>query len=342
MNTQIKIIVSILILLGVGVFWYFTNRNINKSPEIDTTSNSPIQNEKGDGTAKEFGFENKGLKTNTAKLSIPFEKILDGGPGKDGIPALTNPKFVSVKEASKNTKDDVDGIVVSSLNVVKFYPYNIMVWHEIVNDVVGDKALAITFCPLCGSAIVFDAEIKGKAEQFGVSGKLYESNLLMYDKSTESLWSQSIGTAVVGDRTGEKLTVYPSQVLSFKAFKEKWPNAEVLSTDTGYGRNYAFYPYGDYDNNDSLYFPISIKDNRFPSKEIMFVVNAYDKSVAFPVNQLNSSIASVDVGGNKVTGAIIDGEIVVKDATGKILPGYHEMWFSWATHHQEDGVVWKK
>ena len=337
-----KIIVPIILFLGVVVFWYFINRNINKSPEIGPVSNSSIQNEDANGTAKEFGFENKGLKTNTTKLSIPFEKILDGGPGKDGIPALTNPKFVSVKEAGKNTKDDVDGIVVSSLNVVKFYPYNIMVWHEIVNDVVGDKALAITFCPLCGSAIVFDAEIKGKAEQFGVSGKLYESNLLMYDKSTESLWSQSIGTAVVGDRTGEKLTVYPSQVLSFKAFKEKWPNAEVLSTDTGYGRNYAFYPYGDYNNNESILFPISIKDNRFPAKEIMYVVNAYDKSVAFPVNQLNSSIASVDVGGNKVTGAIIDGEIIVKDATDKILPGYHEMWFSWATHHQEDGVVWKK
>jgi hypothetical protein len=339
---QIKIIVPILILLGFGVFWYFINRNSNKNPEISTTPNSSVQNESGDMTGKEFGFENKGLKTNTARLSIPLDKILDGGPGKDGIPALTNPKFVSVKEASKNIKDDVDGIVVSSLNTVKFYPYNIMVWHEIVNDVVGGKTLVITFCPLCGSAIVFDAEINGKAEQFGVSGKLYESNLLMYDKSTESLWSQSIGTAVVGDRTGEKLSVYPSQVVSFKILKEKWPNSEVLSTDTGYGRSYDFYPYGDYNNNDSLYFPISIKDNRFPPKEIMYVVNAYDKSVAFPTKQLGGSPASVDVGGNKVTGAIVDGEIIVKDTSGKILPGYHEMWFSWATHHQEDGVVWKK
>ncbi len=151
-----------------------------------------------------------------------------------------------------------------------------------------------------------------------------------------------IGTAVVGDRTGEKLSVYPSQVVSFKALREGWPNAEVLSTDTGYGRDYAFYPYGDYHNNDNLYFPISIKDSCFPSKEIMFVVNIHGKSVAFPIKQLSGSPASVDVGSNKVTGAIIDGEIVVKDATGKILPGYHEMWFSWATHHQEDGVVWKK
>jgi hypothetical protein len=330
----------IIIIISVSTIWYFIY--INKSSKIDTMSDFLIQNIKSDGTAKEFNFENKGLKTNTAKLSIPFDKILDGGPGKDGIPSLTNPKFVSAKEASKNIKDDVDGIVVSFGKVIKFYPYSIMVWHEIVNDVVGGKPLTVTFCPLCGSAIVFDAEINGKDELFGVSGKLYESNLLMYDKSTESLWSQSIGTAVVGDRTGEKLSVYPSQVVSFKSLKEKWPNAEVLSIDTGYSRDYTFYPYGDYDNNDNLYFPISIKDSRFSSKEIMFVVNAYDKSVAFPVKQLSGSLASVDVGGNKVTAAIIDGEIIVKDASGKILPGYHEMWFSWATRHQEDGIVWKK
>lgn len=325
---QIKIILVIIVLLGIGVFWYFGKNTQNINPEINVS---------GDSSTKEFAFQGKGLSTNTTKSSISLDKVLDGGPGKDGIPALTNPKFVDIKAAEKSVKDDMDGLVVSVGNSAKFYPYSIMVWHEIVNDVVGNKPLVITFCPLCGSAIVFDT-----ADQFGVSGKLYESNLLMYDKKTESLWSQSIGTAVVGDMTGEKLVIYPSQVLPFKTFKEKWPNAEVLSTDTGYGRNYAFYPYGDYDNNDSLYFPISIKDNRFPSKEIMFVVNAYDKSVAFPVNQLSSSIALVDVGGNKVTGAIIDGEIVVKDATGKILPGYHEMWFSWATHHQEDGVVWKK
>ncbi|MBI2086951.1 MAG: DUF3179 domain-containing protein [Candidatus Zambryskibacteria bacterium] len=328
MNTQVKIILIVLILLGIGAFWYFGKNNQSVNSQIDLlNTDSP----------KETAFQNKGLNTNTAKASIPLEKVLDGGPGKDGIPALINPKFISIKEAEKNIEDDMDGLVVSIGNSVKFYPYNIMVWHEIVNDVVGGKPLAITFCPLCGSAIVFET-----TDQFGVSGKLYESNLLMYDKKTESLWSQSIGTAVVGDRTGEKLTVYPSQVLSFKTFKGKWPSGLVMSTDTGFNRNYELYPYRDYNNNDDVYFPISIKDSRFPAKEIMYVVNAYNHSVAFPVKQLGESPVSVDVGGNKVTGAIIEGEIVVKEASGKILPGYHEMWFSWVIHHQEDGVVWKK
>jgi len=327
------IALGVLIFVGMGVTLYFMNDNKKASSEI---------NPQDDLSPREFIFENKGLKTNTAKASISLEKVLDGGPGKDGIPALTNPKFISIEEAEKDIKDDVDGIVVSVNKEIKFYPYNIMVWHEIVNDVVGGKPLAITFCPLCGSAIVFEAEINEKSEQFGVSGKLYESNLLMYDKSTESLWSQSIGTAVVGDRTGEKLIVYPSQVASFKILKEKWPNAEVLSTNTGHNRDYTFYPYGDYNSDDNILFPISIKDSRFPPKEIMFVVNAYGKSVAYPIKQLSGSVTSVEVDGNTVTAEIIDGETIVKDASGKILPGYHEMWFSWATHHQEDGVVWEK
>lgn len=333
MSTQIKIIILLLVLLVVSGFWYFSKSNQNANLESNITQ----QNIQDDNTEKEFAFQNKGLKTNTAKASISLDKVLDGGPGKDGIPALTNPKFIDIKEAERSVKDEIDGLVVSVGNTVKFYPYSIMVWHEIVNDVVGGEPLVVTFCPLCGSAIVFDT-----SDQFGVSGKLYESNLLMYDKSTESLWSQSIGMAVVGDRTGEKLAIYPSQVLSFKTFKEKWPNGQVMSTDTGFSRNYELYPYGDYDNNDDIFFPISIKDTRLPAKEIMYVVNAYDHSVAFSVKQLSDNLSTVDVAGQKVTAAIIDGEIIVKDSSGKVLPGYHEMWFSWATHHQEDGVVWKK
>jgi len=341
-TSQIKIIITILIILGVGSFWYFINNNINKNSKTDTASNSLVQSELGDQAEKKFDFGNKGLKTNTAKLSIPLEKILDGGPGKDGIPALTNPKFVSVKEAEKDIAGDIDGMAVSVGSVTKFYPFSIMVWHEIVNDVVNSKPLVITFCPLCGSSIAFEAEVDGKIEQFGVSGKLYESNLLMYDKSTESLWSQSIGTAVVGDRTGEKLTIYNSQLMSFKDFSVKWPSGKVLSTDTGYSRNYEFYPYRDYNDNEDIFFQISFKDNRLPIKEIMYVVNAYEHSVAFPVKQLDASVVSVAVGDNKITATLIDGEVIVKDNSGKILPGYNEMWFSWATQHQKDGIVWKK
>ena len=217
-----------------------------------------------------------------------------------------------------------------------------MVWHEIVNDKTEGKSLVVTFCPLCGSVIVFDATVGGKQEQFGVSGKLYESNLLMYDKTTESLWSQIIGEAVVGDKTGEKLSVYPSQVMRFNAATEKYPNIDVLSKETGYSRSYGVSPYGDYNTNDKINFPISINDTRLPAKEIMYIVNVSDHSVAFKRNALSESEeAMVSVGDKKITAQIINGEIQVKNNEGKIIPGYTAMWFSWAIHHQKNGIVWK-
>jgi len=292
--------------------------------------------------AREVAFQSGGLKTNTAITAISLDKVLDGGPGKDGIPAITNPKFTSVAEAKKWLKDDADGIVVTVGKTTRFYPYNIIVWHEIVNDVIEKKPLVVTFCPLCGSAIVFDAMIDGKSEQFGVSGKLYESNLLMYDKTTESLWSQIIGEAVVGDRTGQQLTVYQSQVMKFKVAMEKYPNMDVLSEKTGYSRSYDVSPYGDYDTNDKIYFPISINDTRLPAKEIMYIVNIDDHSVAFKRNALSESkTATVSVGDKKISAIILDGEIQVKSEEGNIIPGYTAMWFSWAIHHQKNGVVWQ-
>ncbi len=283
-------------------------------------------------------FLRGGLKTNTAKTSIALEKILDGGPGKDGIPALTNPAFVSQTEAKKFLKDEMEGIKVTVGKTTRFYPYNILVWHEIVNDVVEGKPLVVTFCPLCGSAIVFDAE----GETFGVSGKLYESNLLMYDKSTESLWSQIIGEAVVGERMGAKLSIYPSQVISFKDLKMRYKGAQVLSAKTGYSRDYSFYPYGGYNESPDTIFPVSVKDNRFPAKEIMYAVNIGNASAAFKFKDLSENPAMLTVGSQKITVIKKDGEVEAKDESGKIIPGYYAMWFSWAAHHQKDGVVWQK
>ncbi|MFT7558005.1 MAG: hypothetical protein ACI83D_000685 [Planctomycetota bacterium] len=324
-----------LLVLGVGMFLYIkkSRSDIGITPDsttIDTEDNDLLE------------LVDKALQTNTSIASIPLEKILDGGPGKDGIPALTNPKFVSVKESRKDIDGDVDGMVVTVGDTTKFYPFSIMVWHEIVNDVIDDRSIVVTFCPLCGSSIAFESNTNGEKELFGVSGKLYESNLLMYDQSTESLWSQSTGTAVVGDRTGEKLAIYNSQLMSFDEFKAKWPDGQVLSIDTGHDRNYSFYPYRNYNENEKIYFPISVNDNRLPVKELMYVVNAYGKSVAFPVKQLSDSLESVTVDDRQITATLLDNEIIVTDDTGNILPGYHEMWFSWATQHQDDGIVWQK
>lgn len=290
--------------------------------------------------AKDERYTSDNFMTNTTIHSIDLSQVLDGGPGKDGIPALTNPVFTDIVHADATTQKS-DGILVTAGSVTKFYPYNVLVWHEIVNDVVDGKPLVVTFCPLCGSAIVFEAQVKGKSEHFGVSGKLYNSNLLMYDKTTESLWSQIQGEAVVGSLAGTKLSLYPSQIVSFKMIREKYPQAQILSIDTGYHRDYSFYPYGNYGNTNDLYFPISVTDTRLLAKEIMHVVNYNEHSIAFKVKDLKPGVvATVDVAGTKVTARIDGGEIKVTEPGGKELPSYTTMWFAWAIYHQKDGVVW--
>ncbi len=316
-----------------------TSEEIMKKKDDPTTEPAAVETE----PERKQAFARDDLKTNTAKISIPFAEILGGGPGKDGIPALDNPTFISVNAAKEIENDDTNGLLVESGGEAKFYPYNILVWHEIVNDTVGGAPVLVTFCPLCGTGIVFDPRINGKQENFGVSGKLWESNLLMFDRTTESLWSQALGRAVVGDKLGEELPIFPSQLLSFKEFSEQYPNGKVLSRDTGHTRVYDFYPYGNYDDNDSLYFPVSVTDNRLSLKEIMYVVPTGNQSVAFARAALiESGSATVSTASGTLTAIVEDGKIIVKNPSGKVLPGYHEMFFSWATHHQDDGVVWSE
>jgi len=163
----------------------------------------------------------------------------------------------------------------------------------------------------------------------------------MYDRSTESLWSQIIGEAVVGDRTGSKLNIYPSQVMTLSEIERKFPEAKVLSKDTGFTRIYGYYPYGDYDENNEFIFPVSQTDDRLSPKEIMFIVNYKDKSVAFKSLDLKPGIvAKITVEGDLLTAKNLDGEIIVETPTGQVLPGYNAMWFSWIIHNKDKGFVW--
>jgi hypothetical protein len=304
----------------------------------ETISTNLDQERKQDYISQAIKARFRGFKTNLNKRSIDLNLILDGGPGKDGIPAINNPKFVSISEAK--TKDDVLGVLVDIKGKKRYYPYNILVWHEIVNDSFNGQGIVVTFCPLCGSAIVFNAHLEGERLQFGVSGKLYESNMLMYDKKTESLWSQSRGESVVGDYTDIKLDLVQMQLIQFSELKAKYPETQILSEKTGYSRDYSLYPYGDYESTERLYCPVSVKDTRFKTKRIMYVFNLHDKSVAFPADNLGSGRIEKVIEGKAVAVERQGGEINVY-VDGKILPGYYEMWFSWATHHQEDGIVWK-
>jgi len=338
--TKLLYIIVLIIALFFIVFYFFS-----KSEENASITKSNDKDPEHDSLADEDRlFIRTGLKTNTSIHSIPIDEVLGGGPAKDGIPAILEPSFISLNEAKKIEKDDRQGVVVTVGNTTRFYPYSILVWHEIVNDIIEDTPVIVTFCPLCGSAIVFNPIVDGEKRTFGVSGKLWESNLLMYDKTNESLWSQILGKAVVGDDTGKSLEILPSQLITFKEFANKYPNGEVLSRNTGEKRNYDFYPYGSYESSDELYFPVSVSDTRLSSKEIMFIVNIDEYSGAFKRSDLLKVGSGELQVGNITVSAKVEGteiKLTNKD-TKEELAGYTAMWFSWAAHHQENGSVWSK
>jgi hypothetical protein len=189
-----------------------------------------------------------GLDTNFDKRSIDLNELIDGGPGKDGIPSIDNPKFISQEEASEWLRSREPVIALEINGEARAYPIQILMWHEIANDVLGGVPVSVTFCPLCYSAIVFDRRLDGDVLEFGVSGLLRHSDMIMYDRTTESLWQQFSGEALVGDLTGETLTIIPSQLISFEQFRESYPDAEILSRNTGHRRNYGENPYAGYDD----------------------------------------------------------------------------------------------
>ena len=189
-----------------------------------------------------------GFSTDLSINSIDLDELINGGPGKDGIPSIDNPQFVSQREASQWI-DDMEPVIALEVNgEARAYPIQILIWHEIVNDRIGGVPVLVTFCPLCYSAIVFDRRLNNLEYEFGVSGLLRHSDMVMYDRTTDSLWQQFSGEAIVGELTGDQLRIIPSQLISFAQFRENWPDAEVLSRNTGHRRNYGQNPYAGYDN----------------------------------------------------------------------------------------------
>ncbi len=209
-----------------------------------------------------------GNNTNNAWL-IPSNQIFDGGPGKDGIPSIDEPRFYSASEGDNFLfpEDLVVGIVQDG--VVRAYPHRILDWHEIVNDQLGDINVAVTYCPLTGTSSGWDRTTSSNSSTtFGVSGLLYNTNLIPYDRGTDSNWSQMLLQCVQGARKGEFIDLHMIVETTWRTWKELYPDTEVMSTQTGFNRNYGVYPYGDYrTNNDRILFPVSSTDPRRPAKE---------------------------------------------------------------------------
>jgi hypothetical protein len=221
--------------------------------------------------------------TNWDNRSIDLDELQSGGVPRDGIPALDDPSFVPIAAAADWLKDQEPVLVLDLNGVARAYPLQIMTWHEIVNDEVGGVPVAVTFCPLCYSAIAYDRRVGDRTLTFGVSGLLRHSDLVMYDRQTESLWQQLNGKAIVGDLTGQTLEPLPAQLISFAQFREVHPGGEVLSRETGYDRRYGQNPYAGYDDIDKQPFLYrGPTDGRVPPMEKVVTVSVDDGDKAYP------------------------------------------------------------
>lgn len=235
------------------------------------------------------------------KHTVPLDQIVSGGPPPDGIPSIDSPKFVSVIEGNKFLKE-TDKVVGINLNGdIRAYPLQILVWHEIVNDNVSGVPVAVTYCPLCFTNQVFKRTVNDTVIEFGTSGKLYNSNLVMYDRTSKSLWSQALGQAIVGSYSGVKLEEIPFDIAYWKDWKQLYPNSIVLSKDTGSVRPYGADPYGDYYTSPDILFPISNRDSRLELKEIV---------VGFKNNGLSKAYKLQDIEKLKVINDRVDNKSI--------------------------------
>lgn len=236
---------------------------------------------------EQAGGGNKGVapgwKTNVDKRSIDLSELMSGGPAKDGIPSIDDPKFVAVDNAGKWLQPGEPVISLKLGSDVRAYPLQILMWHEIVNDQVGGQNVTITFCPLCYTAIAFDRRLEGKVYSFGVSGMLRHSDMVMYDRQTESWWQQISGEAIVGDLTGKTLKQFLTQIVSFGQFSEAHPRGLVLSRETGFSRDYGRNPYVGYDDIDDVPFLFKGKtDKRLRPMEKVIAVELGSTARAYP------------------------------------------------------------
>lgn len=221
--------------------------------------------------------------TDLSTFSIDLSELKPGGPPKDGIPSIDDPSFVSIEAAREWIAPKEPVIALAHDDEARAYPLQILTYHEIVNDRVGGTPVAVTFCPLCYSALVFERTLDGDAVTFGVSGLLRHSDLVMYDRGSETLWQQLTGTAIVGSRTGETLDRLPSQIISFRQFAETHSDGLVLSRDTGYDRSYGRNPYAGYDDVDSRPFSFDGPvDDRLPPMAKVVAVSLGETHKAFP------------------------------------------------------------
>ncbi|MDP1691358.1 MAG: DUF3179 domain-containing protein [Burkholderiaceae bacterium] len=276
--------------------------------------------------------------------SIPVQAIQRGGPPKDGIPAIDRPRFVDAARARLGDDDRVLGISLGG--VTRAYPVRILNWHEVVNDHFGERAVLVTYCPLCGTGMAFELPARTAAAGFGVSGLLYNSDVLLYDRATLSLWSQILSTAISGPLKGTRLQAVPLTHTRWADWRQRHPKTEVLSTETGFQRDYARDPYAGYDRVQQLMFDVEHRDDRFPPKEWVLGLRIDGTAKAYPLSVLDRTVGAAGEIEDTVAGQRLrirynrsHGTAEAFDAKGQPLAGTMAFWFAWVAFHPRTEVL---
>ncbi len=265
----------------------------------------------------QLGVASQEWRTDFTRHTVPLDQVVSGGPSKDGIPAIDRPRFETTAGAARWLGEREPVAVVTVADEVRAYPLQILIWHEIVNDVVAAQPIAVTFCPLCNTALAFDRTVDGKALDFGTTGRLRYSDLVMYDRQTESWWQQATGEAIVGSYAGRRLRFIPAPVMSWRDFRTMYPEGRVLSRNTGYVRPYGRNPYEGYDTRPG---PIAgffrgARDPRLPALERVVALDLGDTAVAYAFSLLEHlRVVNDEVGGVPIVVFWVPGTASALDA----------------------------
>jgi hypothetical protein len=326
-----KILIGVLVLFSILIV--SCSSVIVEEKELSETADSSV-NEEFVGLEQEL----KTTKDGTKYLVNP-NKILSGGPPKDGIPSIDTPKFVTVQAADEWIEDNELVLALTYYNVKRVYPLQILVWHEIVNDQINGDKILVTYCPLCGSGIAYIPEIEVSGEkklvEFGTSGKLYNSNLIMYDRETDTYWSQIDGKAIIGELTGQELKEISIDTVVWRDWKNIHPDSAVLSQDTGHNRAYGKDPYGTYYEDSLLFFPVDNENDRLHPKDVIFGIEVDGMHKAYREIDLKAvgSIKDTVNGISLIVSRDEAGVVSIINSDGEEIVKERDFWFAWYAFH---------
>jgi hypothetical protein len=277
--------------------------------------------------AETFGFDD------ATKKTVELIDLKQGCPARDCIPSIDKPMYVSALNA-EHMQDDELVITLSYKGEFRAYPSRILDHHEIVNDTIAGDPLAITWCPLCGSAVGIKRTVAGKVTAFGVSGVLYNSDLVLYDRRTETLWDQIEAKGIVGPMTGESLELVPVSMATWAKWRSKHPETLVLSTNTGFDYDYTEDRYAEYRDSTRLFMPVSATDERLHAKTVVWGFDLADSAVAYTDSLLREAgVYSHELHGEEAVVALLEDGSVTMMRGDKTHYPIRVFWFAWYTFH---------